>query len=412
MTTPRRLPLSLLFIAVVVGGIGWALPSAGVLSVLIPAMVSETSPDSKVIVLGAIVSISAVAAITSGVFAGALSDILRQTRGTRAPVMLAGSLIASCALVWLASASSAAEILAAAVVVEIGVNAAVIPLRATIAERFPPEFRATAFGVYGIAVLVGFTAGVSLSSLFVSDPTAGVLVLAPITTVSMAVCLGLLAITRNEDRSAWPQTRVTLPPLPRPTTSRPFYLALGAQLAVAVAVNSVTTYQLYILTDYVGLSTSEASRMLVVVALTNLATSLVGGLVVGRMSDNAGRRTPFLLVAVGLILGGLVALILSPSVLGVLVFAAAGGLGGGGYFAAAPALVTETIRDPRSYGRDLGIANGAPAGGRAIASVFGSLVVSLVAFGGLFVAAASLLVVGAGLYARIGAGQSMDRKLG
>ncbi len=389
------------FAALVVGALAWTVPSAGAITVLIPVVVERAAPDDKVFLLALVVSIGAGVGIVSALAAGTLSDVLRQTRGTRAPVMLAGALVAGVAFFALADAHEVPSVLLAWVAAEIGVNAVGLPLRATIAERFSPTSRATAFAVYGVATLGGLAIGTAVASAFIHEPARGFLTMAPVIIVGTGLCTLVLAATRTDNRSAWPQPRRPLPPLPRPTTSRGYFLVLGGQFGVAIAITSITTYQLYILTDYVGLPTAEAGRMVAVVAGVNAISSVLAGLVVGRLSDRLGRRTPFLLGATALLLAGCVTLLLVPGVGGGLAFALLAGLGGGAYFAAAPALATETIRSPESYGRDLGIVNIASAGGRVGAPAFGSLVITAVGFVGLFAAAAGLLVVAGALYSRV-----------
>jgi MFS family permease len=162
-----------------------------------------------------------------------------------------------------------------------------------------------------------------------------------------------------------------------------------------LAYQLVYTYQLYVLTDHVGLPDARASVVLGTLTAVTLVAVLVGAAVTGLGSDRLGRRTPFLVGACALLAVAVAVPLVWPTVAGMTVFAVLKGLASGAHLAAATAFVTEVLpADGTSPATDLGVFNVATNVPQALApALAGLLVTHAGGYPALFVAAGVVAVL-------------------
>ncbi|WP_424921852.1 MFS transporter [Streptomyces sp. wa1] len=158
----------------------------------------------------------------------------------------------------------------------------------------------------------------------------------------------------------------------------------------------ISSYQLYILTDHVGLSKTRAAAVLGINSVFFLATAIVGSVVSGPLSDRTGRRKPFVIGSSLVALLAIAIPLFWATPAGMTAFSCVGGLAFGCYYAVDAALMADILPDQESRAKDLGILNVANTGGQALAPVASSVLVSLGAgYGPAFVGAIAACALGA-----------------
>jgi MFS family permease len=160
-------------------------------------------------------------------------------------------------------------------------------------------------------------------------------------------------------------------------------------------MSMITTFQLYILTDYAGVYQDEAAGIVTVAAVLNLVASIIASLLSGRISDRMGRRrAPVVLASVLIAVATLVPLVFAEG-WAMLVFATLAGFGAGIYYAVDVALMTEVLPDRQTHSRDLGILNISNTGAQALGPGASSLLVAIgLGFAPVFVVSMVVVLVG------------------
>lgn len=269
-------------------------------------------------------------------------------------------------------------------------NAFLAPLIAVIADRVPRRSRGTASAVYGGGLIVGQVLGSVVGSVFLSDPEGGLGIVPGVIAVTGVI------VTILAPDSPWTGDRpepVTLAHTLSALSIRDFSWVLAGRLLLMTAVAMILGFQLFILTDYIGLGAVEAREVLVGAGLLIGALAFAATLLFGIVSDRLDRRRIPVLLAALLVAGGALIPIVAPTVAGFLVFVAIAALGYGGYQAVDTALMTEVLPSASDRARDLGILNVANAGGQALGPALVPLVLAMAGgypavFGAAVVAAA------------------------
>ena len=268
--------------------------------------------------IGAVMLVNAAAGFAVPLATGLWSD----RRGTRAPFILGGSLVAAGGLVAVAlgTATSYAILGLAAATVYVGLNAASTAHRALVVERFAADRRAAATGAQEGAMLGGALLGTLAGGVLIDGSPAALFAL-------WAVALPLLALpTLAWQRGAAPVEAAA----PAEAGGSPLRLLLevlhrdGAREVLIAQVLWVASYaalapfMVLYAEDVLGLSTAAAGALLAVFGVVTAIGVLVGA----RMS--AGRLRGTLLTGVALLGGGLLSGTAASSVAqGALPFAAA-----------------------------------------------------------------------------------------
>jgi MFS family permease len=381
-------------IALILGAILWIGPYIGSIAIILPALVEEVAPDDKIALVGAIGVSGAVLALIANIVFGALSDVTRSRLGARAPWILGGAVGSAIGMIGLSSAQSAGALLAWWCFYVLALNAIVAPMVAVISDRVSVKYRGTVSSIYG----VGFTAGIALAQIlaarFIDEPRTGLLIFA-VATFASGVLFVIIAPDRsNKHDEADKITAKTILhsfALPR-RGARDFYLALSGKFMLQAGLYAITNYQLYILTDYIGLGTGAAAGIITTAALITLVTGLIFGLGSGPLSDKVGRRKPFVIGAAFLIAIGVLIPAFAPFAWAFILFTVLSGIGNGVYASVDQALNIEVLPNKEKAAKDLGLLNMANTGGQIVGPVITSILI--VATGGYqatFFAAAIML---------------------
>jgi MFS family permease len=279
---------------------------------------------------------------------------------------------------------------------QVFINATIASLAAILPDRVPVSRRATASVALGLGTLIGNAGGTIVGAQFIDVISTGFLVLAAFAVVMPVIAVLIAPNRSNRDQPGVRPSFGRLMASLRPPRKAPdFYWALWGRLALVLGYFMINGYQLYILTDHIGLSREQAAGAATLNSLLFLAAALVGVIVAGPLSDRTGRRKAFILVATVLFVIAIIVPMLVSTVSAFMVFFIVGGLGFGAYYAVDAALMSEVLPSQESRAKDLGILNIANSGGQILAPAVTSAVIAI-GFGFVPVFAGALLACLAG----------------
>lgn len=367
-------------------------------AVLLANLVAQIDPDGKSTALGVISAIGAVGAMLANPIAGALSDRTRSRYGRRTPWMAAGALLGGLSLIAVGTASNLVWIAVAWTLAQIFLNGLQAPLTAVVPDRTPEERRGLFSSVVGLAQMIGATAGTALAAAFAHALGLGFAVFGLLVIAGTAVFVLLNREPSTAQAAVEPfRPRAFLASFwVSPRRHPDFAWAFLGRFLMILGYFSVSSYQLYILEDYIGMSRDRANTLVPLLSLAMLPAMVVAISVAGPFSDRIGRRKPFVIGAsVGMAVALALPLVLR-SVGGMFAFAVLAGCAFGMYMAVDTALMTQVLPNPDDAAKDMGVLNIANAAPQALAPALAAVAIGL--FGGyrsLFVVAVVLVIAGA-----------------
>lgn len=381
-------------IALFLGGVLWIGPFFANNAVLLPARLEQIAPDDKVGLIALLAITGSIVAMLANIFFGALSDLTRGRLGRRAPWLIVGSLGASASLFLLQAASSPGAILAAWMAFQLFLNAIAAPLLAMLADRVPPARRGTYSAIYGVGVMFGIFGSQIVASGFVTDPVAGMTLFA-IAVLIAGPLVALIAPEKSNLRV--PRERFSGSMIARNFSfprrgARDYYLALSGKLLFILGTYSLTGYQLYILTDYMGVDLAGAGAIIGQMAGIQLVTALVFGAISGPISDRLRRRKVIVIGSAFLVAAASLIPFAVAQPWAMLAYALIAGIGTGIYNSVDQALNTEVLPNPENAAKDLGILNMANTGGQILGPGLTSAIVGLSgSYGPVFIVATAVV---------------------
>ncbi|KAA9149142.1 MFS transporter [Amycolatopsis acidicola] len=388
-TGARALRLGRLGPFLLLGQFAWALPGAAS-GTLLAAVLADTDPARKVAVFTTYAVAGAITSAVGTVAGGLLSDRTRSRLGRRSPWLLGSACLAAIALA--ATGFTTNQVLTGALyaLFQLGIGVWAAALAALIPDHVPSGAvgRASAFAGFGF--LAGQTAGGVLAGAWVTTPSAG-LKIVPWLMVLVAVALAA-GVRDNGERPARRrfQLRDLVPP-----ASRDFWLAFAGRFLFILAILMITTFQLYLFTDFLGLPTGEAGRS---VSLATLLVGVLAGVAVagaGVLSDRFRRTKPFVLGAPLLLAIGLIPLLAAPGPVTAMVFFGIAGLTLGTYLSVDQALMVAVLPDPQTAARDLGVLSIGSTLPGVVAPIAGGILAGSAGYLAVFVTALVLAVAAA-----------------
>jgi len=365
------------------------------LQVLLPAQVAGLDSANKVANFAIVSTVGAIFALFAQPIAGQLSDRTRSKFGRRAPWIMIGSLAGALALVGLAFANSFVGILILATLVQTAFNFAQGPLSAVMPDRVPVKRRGSFAAVSGIGVMVGILGGQILASTFLGSIGAGYIVLAVLSVVALS-----LFVIFNPDHSS--KELVNEPfrfadflrtfwvnPVKHPD----FFWAFTGRTLLYAGYFTVTGYQFFILTDYLGIE--NPATVIPLLGVVSLAGILISTIVSGPLSDRFGRRKPFIFGSSVFVAIALLIPMFVPTLGGWMVMTFISGFGFGMFQAVDTALMSQVLPSAKSFAKDLGVVNIAATLPQALAPAIAGAIVLTFGYIGLFPVGIVLSVLGA-----------------
>ena len=370
--------------------------NAGATSFLVPLQLDGIDPANKVAYLGIIGTVGAILGIVAQPLWGALSDRTRTRFGRRVPWVLGGIIGLAACMIALAFSSSFLAILVFAASLQIFYSMVAAPLFAIVPDRTPVNKRGTFSALGGLGVYVGAAAGLFAASPFASSIPTGFLVLA---AVMLVVATPLALLVRRDSKQLPRETAVgfreTLATFwVSPRKHPDFFWAFLSRLVLMSGYWGITSFLLYQLQDYVGLSTADAAATFPVLSLALIVGILIAIVPAGRISDRTGRRKPLILGASIMIGVSVIVPLISPTVLGLAISLGIAGLALGAYISVDQALMTLVLPTTSSSGKDLGLLSIAQSGGQVLAPAVASIVIGLAGYPGLYIFAGVMAVLG------------------
>ena len=387
-------------VALFIAGILWIGPYIGSIAVLLPAAVEQVAPDQKVQLVGVLGILGAALSLIANIVFGALSDLTRSRFGARTPWVVIGAVATAVGLCGLSTAATPTALILWWGFYMLFLNSIIAPMVAVIADSVPVKYRGTVSAIYGVSLTVGASLSTIIGSRFVGAPGDGLIVFAIATLASGVVFAVLMPNRSNRDQPRETlSAKVLLNSFSFPRRgARDFYFALGGKFFLQAGMFSITNYQLYILTDYIGLDTGGAAGLIAISATITLGASILFGFIAGPLSDRVGRRKPFVIGAALLIAIGVLFPLFAPFAWGMIAFAILSGVGNATFTSVDQALNIEVLPDKATAAKDLGLLNMANSGGQILGPVVTSvLVASTNGYQATFIAAFVMLAIAAAL---------------
>lgn len=353
---------------------------AGLIAILLPSQVYLIDPDNKVKNLGLVMTVSFVFTLFAQPIVGAFSDRTRSRFGRRTTWMVLGAFVGGVLLLAMGSLRSLVWITVFWVIIQVALNAIQGPLSAVVPDRFPRHKRGGASAVLGIGMQVGGTVGVMgagalAANLGIAYSAFGVAII--VTTLLFAVM--------NKDWSSkdahvepWSWKRFLAGFWVSPKKHPDFAWAFAARFLLILGYFVVVSYQLYLLTDYIGMKLDAAQGAVVTLTLVAFLPTLAAIALSGWWSDKIGRRKVFIYAATAFMVVGLTIPIFMPSMTGMIIFSIINGFGFGLYSSVDAALMTEVLPgEGTDAGKDLGILNIATNIPQALSPAIAGVIITL-----------------------------------
>ena len=363
--------------------------------------IAELDPSGKEATLGLVSAIGALFALVTNPLAGAASDRTTSRFGRRRPYIVIGTAAGVVGLAVVGFGASIPVVIVGWSIAQVGFNLVLASLQALLPDQIPLGQRARVSAILGISQQVSPLVGIGIAT-GVMAAGAG---MGPVFLVPGLVGASLLAllVVKLPDAKLEHAEPFNLLDLVKPTKGKAadFGFAWFGRFFVILGFAIYTTYQVYFITDRVGIDTKDVTVVQLGAVLIFSIVLTVSAVVSGRLSDRWQRRKVFVYAAVVVVGVGMVLLAFTTSLALFFVAAAVMGVGIGAFFAVDLALVTDVLPDQEhAAAKDLGIFNIANALPQSVAPAIAPLFLAVGGGGNytlLFLAAAVLALIGAAL---------------
>lgn len=251
----------------------------------------------------------------------------------------------------------------------------------------------------GLGTQLGMTVGIMLAGAFAAQVGIGYSAFG-----AAVIVVSVLFALVNRD---WSSKDASVEPFRWSAFFRGFWIsprrhpdfawAFAARFLLILGYFVVSAYQLYMLTDYIGLELAEAQGAVVTLTLVAFIPTLIAIALSGWWSDKVGRRKVFIYAASVVMIAGLAMPLIQPNMTGMILMAIVNGVGFGLYMSVDAALMTEVLpNEGVSAGKDLGILNVATNVPQALSPAIGGVIItSLGGYPMLFVFAIVFVILAA-----------------
>lgn len=369
----------------------------GTQNILIPAVVQQFAPDSKVSALAILSTLSAITTVIALLAGGALSDRTRSRFGKRTPWLVGSCVVTAVLMLVLGSASSLTQMMIVMPLLWFSANFHQTVLVAILPDRIAPDQTGFASAAVALGVPIGILVGVNLAALAPSTLIGYAMLTAPLVVATVA----LVMIEREPSSLHDAQATVSAA---RPRTgffsafaSADFTLTFVSRFVLFLSYFTVSGYTFFVLQDYVGVANlpggNVAGAISIVLSVITIAWLVITPLT-GIISDRIG-HTPTIVAYTSIAIG---AVILIPAVshtwVAMILYAIGLGLTFGIYFAVDLKLAALVLPSPETAGRDIGLMGVAASGPTVLAPAIAAAIIEYGGFAVLFVAGGALALIG------------------
>jgi MFS family permease len=378
-----------------IGNMVWTVPS-GIANVLLAAVIADVEPAHKIAIFTSFAVAGAVTSAIGTVVGGLLSDRTKSRLGRRAPWLIVATVLVAVTVLFTGFTSNLLLLGILYALSQLGIGAYAAVLAALIPDHVGAGSIGRASAFSGFGYLIGQTIGGVFYGAFVTNPHLG-LILAPWIMVVGAIVLVLGVRGRDSRGMAFGERAPFRIADFVPHAGRDFWLAFLGRFLFILAILMVITFELYLLTDFIGLSTADAGKAISLGTLLVGVLSLIGVVLSGVLSDRTHRIKPFVIVTPIILAVGLIPLLIAPGIVTIFIFFGAIGLTLGSYLAVDQALMVAVLPDPETAARDLGFLSIGSTLPGVVAPLVGGLVAGAFGYGAVFIVALVLAVAAAGV---------------
>ena len=390
--------------------IGMPIASAGLwMAVLAPALVvlaikvSEiTTPDTRAGALSLVAGVGAMVALLANPFFGRLSDRTTSRFGMRKPWIVGGSLLGLASLFLLGSAADVATVLVAWVIAQLGFNAALAALVATLPDQAAPAERGRLSGLIGMTLPVGLVAAAFFAQLFDNALQMAVVPGVVGTAVAIAFAFTFKDRVLTEKPAPLNLKEILGSFYFNPRTYPGLGWAWLTKFMVYIGYCAGLLYLPYFFTDHLHVAEADVTSLVFQATLVSSAGTVATSLAGGWISDRIGKRKGMVIASALIMMVGLIVIATSSTTDQVLVGQAIAGLGLGCFGAVDVALIADLLPGNQSENaKTFGVFNIAQA---LPQSLVPAVAFPVIAFGGypaLFLGGAAVGIIGAVLVIRI-----------
>ncbi len=373
--------------------------------VMLALQLQDITPRHKIVALGVVTGVGAIASALATPVVGALSDRTAHGRrlsrfsGRRHRWTLAMVVLAAACLALLAVQSTVLGVALLWFLFSAFQNGEYATLSAALPDHVPVRQRATVAGWVGMPIAVGLVLGtIIVVDVLGQHLVAGYLTLA---VAMVALALPFVLFTRDhplapEHRAPFSWHRVTAAYWLSPRRYPDFGWAWLTRFLASLAIAMGTLYLLYFLRDAVHYARvfpgQTAADGLLILILIYTVCVVIASLVGGVISDRRGRRKVMVTVSGLLMAAAALLLAFEQTWPAALAAAFLYGLGYGAYIAVDQALITQVLPNADDRAKDLGIINIAIVCPWAIGAVIAAPLVSLAGYPALFGATAVVAI--------------------
>ena len=344
---------------------------------LLPLQVEAIAPSTKESSLTLVLTIGAIVSLVASPIAGALSDRTSSRLGRRRPWVLWPSVAAFAVLIIMGGLTTIGGLVLGWALAQLTLNASYAAVTAILPDQIPVEQRGTASAIVGVAQPLGVVVGAIIATAVPGDNLAAngqftrFIVVAAILILTAA-----LFLFRIKD----PQLdKSRVPPMNWGKFVRDFWVSPKehpdfawvwfTRFLVILGTTFVTSYLLYFTRDVLGKSAEEAPDVMRNILVVYILVLTVATIVVGPLSDKAGKVKPFVIGASVVAAAAIALLAFSHTVTMAMIAAALMAIGFGAYTAVDLALVSRVLPNAEDRARDLGVINIANALPQVLAPV-------------------------------------------
>ena len=370
--------------------------------ILLPTQIAALGAANKFTNLTIATVVGVLAAVITNPIAGALSDRTTSRLGRRRPWFLVGSILSAVTLALMANATSFVALVIWWAIFHIAANAILAGLSAVVPDQVPLRQRATVSAFVSLSLPLGAVMGALLVTRVATS-----------TQMSYYIFIGLLLmvmmlfilVLRDKPLPKEAAPRFHLATFlagfwVNPVKYPDFGWAWLTRFLVYLSYFTALGYLLYFLQDAVHYQKAAQGVTTFQIILTG--TLLLSSVASGVLSDRLQLRKVFVVGASLVIALSFLILAFFQTWLAVELAGGVLGLGFGAYLGVDIALITQLLPSANSRGKDLGVINIANAFPQIVGvSIAATVVNTFHSYTLLFVLAAILALLGAGLIQRI-----------